>query len=198
MWGDFTSRLDQVFGGWPNFTQGALGAFVGVLGAAGVAAWVSRREISAERERAKAEVAREAERAQGEIERDRLRRLEAAAQDAAGRMIKALWDLESQVKQVSWAQPVTGSGIESRFLSKWDQRAHDFRQEVAMWGSLLPAALEARLTKLLPLLDRVVVIDTTEEGELVYADVGPEEELDAVRELARSLVSELQAFRRGE
>jgi hypothetical protein len=65
-------------------------------------------------------------------------------------------------------------------------------------GSLLPAALEVQLTKLLPLLDRVVVIDTTEAGDLVYADVGPAEELDAVRELARSLVSELQKFRRGE
>lgn len=198
MWGDFTSWLDQMFGGWPNFTQGALGAFVGVLGAAGVAVWVSRREISAERERAKAEVAREAERAQREMERDRLRRLEAAAQDAAGRMIKALWELERHVKQVSWAQPVTGSGIESRFLAKWDQQAQDFRQEVAMWGSLLPASLESRLTQLLPQLDRVVVIDTTEEGELVYADVGPAEELDAVRDIARSLVVELQEFRRGE
>lgn len=37
----------NVFGSWPNATQGVFGAFVGVVGAYGVAVWTTRKASEA-------------------------------------------------------------------------------------------------------------------------------------------------------
>lgn len=70
--------LTLIFGGWTNFTQGAGGAVLGVVGAYLVAVLTSRREIARDRRRAHEEAAR------------------AAARD----LIRVLVDLAMHVKQI--------------------------------------------------------------------------------------------------
>ena len=178
--------MEHVFGGWPNFTQGAAGAMLGVLGAYAVAVLTSKREIRRDRERSEEERSRERERAR-----------EGAAHLAAGQLIRPLFDLAAHVKQIKhleWSHE--SSGLDPRHLTAWENRREDFKRDVAETGVLLPPALEGKATRLIGRLGDVMVADFDDEGWPYMIDAGNVADLDAVIEAAEALVDDLQAFRR--
>src|SRR4051794_37026060 len=92
-----TRALFDIFGGWPNFTEGSAGAIVGVLGAYLVAVYTSRKELRREQKRTRQE----------------------ASVSAAGQMIREIAGLPQTIREIKLLSPTSSTGFSYNRVQAW-------------------------------------------------------------------------------
>ena len=122
-----SSALHDVFGGWPNATQGFIGSMAGVIGAYVVAIRTSRK-LSREEE----------------------------GRRAAGDLIEALVDVSGMLKRLQDAEYQSAHGLSGKQAGDWDRKASRVRSLVAQYGSFLARDLERRGTSLATDMENVL------------------------------------------
>jgi len=170
-----TEWFREVFGGWQNFTQGAGGAFFGVVGAYVIALLTVRAEVRRERERFK----------------------EVAGIEAAGRLVRVVVDLPERLRSVRLLQVTGSSGIDYKHVRKWDGRRDNLRDEIAEHGALLPRFIEDEALRLVGLLGNLFSVDADDEHHiLIWVEAASEEVIEDVASRAERILHDLQDYRR--
>lgn len=152
--GEAASWAHQVFGGWSNLFQGAIGSLigtlVGVLGAYIVARWTTRREL--------------------DLQRQEARRREQA--EAAERLLTALFDLESHVVRLKRGDLLNHRDYALQQLEAWNFLTDRLRREVTSDLDHLPADLLKHLSELEGQLASLYAVEEDGEGWPLHIEMG--------------------------
>lgn len=168
------ASLTDVFGTWPNLTQGLIGSAIGtgagVLGALWVARWTVSREGSGERVRQSAE--------------------------AAGFVLVALDPIPARLRQLQHVEHDGPKGLPDWAEKRWSEASTAVYQEHVLRGHLLPRAIETQFEELWDLLEGVIVYELDEENWPLHITTVPNAELETAAVKTEELLSELTHYRR--